>query len=74
MTVHCCSAMDSQCRTYWKDQPEEEKSDACVEWSNGIYAVADNRGRFFNVIRYCPWCGAQLFGDRHSTRGAVVSN
>lgn len=77
MTDHCCGGMDSACRTFWKGQPEEEKRDACIEWrpDSGPYLVADNKGEFTTVIRYCPWCGTQLFGDRHSDiRRAAISN
>jgi hypothetical protein len=54
--------MSSECRTRSHDQPEEEKSDASVEYDpdSGLYIIANSNGHFSLVINHCPWCAAAL--------------
>ena len=60
--VHCCAAMDSFCRTQWRNVPEAEQRDASIEFMLGaeIYLIASSNGTFTTTIRHCPWCGADL--------------
>ncbi len=62
MPDHCCLTMQSQCRTRWRDQPEEEKSDASIEYDpdGGYYIIANSNGNFTFAIYHCPWCGTPL--------------